>query len=173
VEVRNNSFTSLSVEDKAKRINQLRNGNPNWKAGKSGNPKGAPTKAINDRKKLFSEVLREIYTGKGGPKRLKKLAIVCIEYAEAGHARFAELILDRLEGPVKHEPSVVNNLNIFSEADRQRAISVVDDILAMDAKTIVLPQLSQENSHDLATAGPEGVSGEISSSAGDDGIPAT
>ena len=133
-----------SIAGEKKVTNGLRlHGNPNW-PGRGGNPKGPP-KGLVERKKLFSEVLREIYTGKGGPKRLKKLAEVCIRYAEKGHARFAELILDRLEGPVKHEPSTVNNLNIFSEADRQRAISVVDDILAMDRKTITLPQLPQEN----------------------------
>ena len=131
-----------SIAGEKKVTNGLRlHGNPNW-PGRGGNPKGPP-KGLVERKKLFSEVLREIYTGKGGPKRLKKLAEVCIRYAEKGHARFAELILDRLEGPVKHEPSTVNNLNIFSEADRQRAISVVDDILAMDRKTITLPQLQE------------------------------
>lgn len=140
--VRKNSYTSLSPELKAKRSRDLRNGNPNW-PGRGGNPKGGPGKAALDRRKLFSEVLRQIYTEKLGPKRLKKLAMVCIKYAEAGHARFAELILDRLEGPVKHEPASVTNNFIFSEADRQRAESIVDDILAMDARTITLPQLPE------------------------------
>ncbi len=141
-EVRPNSFTSLSPELKAKRSRDLRNGNPNW-PGRGGNPKGS-SKGMIERKKLFSEVLHDIYAGKGGRKKLKKLAQVCIEYAEAGHARFAELILDRLEGPVKHEPASVTNNFIFSEADRQRAESIVDDILAMDARTITLPQLPEE-----------------------------
>lgn len=119
-------------------------GNPNW-PGRGGNPDGkGNSKLARDGRKLFSEVLRQIYSGKGGPKKLKKLAMVCIEYAEAGHARFAELILDRLEGPVKHEPASVTNNFIFSEADRQRAESIVDDILAMDARTITLPQLPEE-----------------------------
>jgi hypothetical protein len=132
-----------SIEGEKKVTNGLRlHGNPNW-PGRGGNPKGY-TKDMRKNAKLFSEVLREIYTGKGGRKKLKKLAAVCIEYAEAGHARFAELILDRLEGPVKHEPASVTNNFIFSEADRQRAISVVDDILAMDKKTITLPQLPEE-----------------------------
>ncbi len=87
--------------------------------------------------------------------------MVCIEYAEAGHARFAELILDRLEGPVKHEPSPVTNNFIFSEADRQRAESIVDDILAMDARTITIPQLPEavHDSESIVSRDDEGSEG--------------
>lgn len=139
-----NSFTATSPENKAKLTNGLRNGNPNW-PGRGGNPDRKNTgRAALERKKLFSDFLHEFYTA--NPERLKKLVKKADEYAMKGHARFLELIIDRLEGPVKiSEAPTTFNFNFLSDGDRQRAIDSVRRIAGMDAKTITLPQLPEES----------------------------
>ena len=136
--VRPNNFTAKTAKGKAATVNALVYPGP-------GNHRGTGvTREALSKSRLASEWLREFY--RANPKRLKKLMMSAIAHAEAGHARFAEIILDRLEGPVKREdaPGDTYNFNFISDAERERAKGIVDDILAMDAKTITLPELPEE-----------------------------
>jgi hypothetical protein len=116
-------------------------GNPNWVKGVGGNPdkKGVGKEAVK-RRKLFSEFLHDYL--EANPAKLRKLVSKAVGYALDGHARFLELILDRTEGPVKHDiPGIGTTFNFnFSDAERARALESVENIKRM---TIVLPQLAE------------------------------
>jgi hypothetical protein len=122
------------------RIKHLRlHGNPNWVKGVGGNPdKKGLGKEAHKRRKLFSEFLHEYL--EANPAKLRKLVSKAVGYALDGHARFLELILDRTEGPVKHDvPGIGTTFNFnFSEAERTRALESVENIKRM---TIQLPPL--------------------------------
>jgi len=142
-----NTFTAKSPQAKANSVNALRSGNPNWTPGRPGNPDNKNvSSAASKRRKLFTEFLNEFYHA--NPAQMKKLVLKCHKYAMDGHARFAELIIDRLEGPVKHDlagAGTTFNFNFLSDVDRQRALESVDRIKAM---TITLPTLPQEKKED-------------------------
>jgi hypothetical protein len=145
-----NTFTAKSPQSKANSVNNLRNGNPNWTPGRPGNPDNKNnSSAASKRRKLFTEFLNEFYHA--NPAQMKKLVLKCHKYAMDGHARFAELIIDRLEGPVKHDlagQGTTFNFNFVSDVDRQRALESVDRIKAMTITVPALPEPVQEKTED-------------------------
>lgn len=122
-------------------INLRLHGNPNPSTA----IRSTPARAKRD--KLFSRFLEEFYTA--SPHKLKALVQRCHDHATKGHARFAELIIDRLEGPVKHEVEHSGVIgHVVTEAERERALRLVDELKAMDEKTIEVKALPEGTSGD-------------------------
>lgn len=143
-EVPINSHAAMPVESKIRQVARIRGGNPDWKKpGLRGINKR--TKKERENRKLFKEVLNDIFTA--DPKRLRKLALRAIEFAEKGHAQFLTLILDRLDGPVLKElaPGSVTNNMFFSDNERQRALSEIEFIKNLKVVTVspALPPIEE------------------------------
>lgn len=96
-------------------------------------------------KKIFSSYLVEFF--ESHPAKRKKLLMKAIEYAEKGNARFLELIITLVEGPIKDKEPSGNtyNFNFMSEGDRERALSSVDRIKRMAQSIPVLPEETDES----------------------------
>ena len=117
----------------------------NLKRGPGGDTTSRQSAELRRSRKIFSTFLIDFY--EAHPARKKKLMMKAIEYAEKGSARFLELIITLVEGPLKGEPTGdTYNFNFLSEGDRRRAIESVERIKALAESIPVLPEKTNEDS---------------------------
>src|ERR1700689_376748 len=97
-----------------------------WKPGTSGNPKGrTPAKLITD-------ALRGIYED---PKQLEKFVLAAHRRAIKGHAKFWELIADRLEGKVLQQVELTGNIvHEITEVEKSMAQGSISKIKALQSE---------------------------------------
>src|SRR5262245_20935798 len=138
--------------------NNLRRGRADWTPGcPSPNPTGWNGQLTGKRRKIASDWLVAFYNA--NPKRLKKLLLRLVNEAERGkNIRYAELIIQLLEGPAK-DPGTGDtyNFNFLSEGERQRAVESVERIRAMRKPVItLLPEASSDNHERAVERGDAG-----------------
>lgn len=134
-----NRFAAKSPEAKRNTLKGLSTP-PGFKPGECGNPNAA---VLIARKKLFTDYLNEFYAA--DPRKLQALIARAHMYAMQGHARFLELILDRLEGPVRRDaPSGGNHLHLhLSDSEKSEARESILRIASMGVIDVT-PQEKQE-----------------------------
>jgi hypothetical protein len=118
-----------------------------WLPGQSGNPAGGRPRKVLERRKIFSEWLIDFYTSK--PARLNRLMKKAVHFAEKGHPRFLELIINLVEGPLK-EPAqgdTTYNFNFLSQAEKERITGSIIKIKGMVTATRLAAGETQEQDH--------------------------
>lgn len=132
----------LSGPGRGNKESLRRNGNPNWYPGMpSATPRGNPD--LNEskkRRKIASDWLISFYNAH--PARLKRLLMRLVEEAEKGkNIRYAEIVINLLEGPAKEQGTGdTYNFNFLSDAERLKAQDSVKRIKAMKRAITVLPE---------------------------------
>jgi hypothetical protein len=94
------------------------------------------------RHKLVKEAINLFYAN--NPRQLELLILKAHRHALQGNARYWEMIVDRIDGPIKHQIEHIGEItHIVSDADRSRAQEAVERIRALQDEVIdVIPNES-------------------------------